>query len=273
MDCTYQAYFDNGIELKKLISDYQEKLIEEKVLLDGTAKSYLNLFQEIASKEIKHLPIQPFFEKFQNIDYQNQVLIKDCRTKLLKDSTKYANTKLQMLDHEISLIRSGSFEPSLIAQKFLSVLNLEDLELDYYQLRAMMLFEVLNTNLGIKYNLRTPTGQVINNTPEKALKISIKYKGQFYVNNQKVRREILKDKVKKYVDENKGKSVIIIDASRETMYRTYRDVQSVITSAIKRLRENFAINEYKAELELLTDEQRERIRMIYPIKIIETKPN
>lgn len=274
MDCSYQAYSDNGLQLKKLISEYQKQLVKEKMLNDSTAKSYRNFFQEIADgKEFKHVPSKSFLEQLQAIEQPNRILIKECQTRILKDSSKYDMTKLRMLENAISSVQnSGDLQPSLVAKQILLVLSEKDFELDYYKLRTMMLFDVLNVDFGIDNKLRTSTGKVIEHDLTNALKISTNGKNEIFANGQKVSIKQLKEKVKDYERKNKEVSVIAISASRETMYRTYIDVQNTITSAIQSLRNEKSISDYQMEFEKLTDEQKQIIEKVYPIEIVETKP-
>lgn len=274
IDCSYQAYADNGTKLKMLISDYQKLLIKEKILTDSTAKSYRNLFQEIANgNKFTHISSKSFFEQLQTIEQPDRILIEECQLKILRDSAKYDITKLRMLENAISSVQnSGDIEPSLIAQQILSVLTVKDFELDYYKLRTMLLFDVLNEDFGIENKLRTSTGKVIEHDLKNALKISTNEKNEIFVNSRKVSVEKLKEWVKEYVEENKSNSVIWLSTSRETMYSSYIDIQNTITSAIQYLRDKHSNNEYQMEFGKLTDEQKEKIQNIYPIEIVETKP-
>tara|TARA_R100000306_G_C4365691_1_gene137536 strand:- start:668 stop:1582 length:915 start_codon:yes stop_codon:yes gene_type:complete len=274
MDCSYQAYSDNGAQLKKLIYEYQELLVEEKILTDSTAKSYRDFFQDIAyGNEFRHVPSKSFLEQLQTIEQPNRILIQECQSRILKDSSNYDMIKLRMLEKAISSVQnSGDLQPSLVAKQILSVLSEEDFELDYYKLRTMMLFDVLNVDYGIDNKLRTSTGKVIEHDLTNAFKISTNEKNEIFANGQKVSIKQLKEKVKDYERKNENSSVIAISASRETMYQTYIEVQNTITSAIKSLRDKKALSEFQIEFNKLTEEQKESIKNVYPIEIVETKP-
>jgi biopolymer transport protein ExbD len=274
MECYYQTYSDNGAELKRLISNYQSLLVKEKVIADSSAKSYLNFYQKIAEeKEFEHVPSKSFLTELQNIEKPNGMINRECQSRVLADSSSYDTNKIFILEDAISSVQeAGDLSPSLVAKQILTVLTEEDFELEYYRLRTLFLFDMLNVDYGIDNKLRTATGEIIEHDLTNALKISTNEKNDIFVNGQKVNIEQLKKKVKDYGQKNKGSSVIAISASRETMYSTYIEVQNTITSAIKSLRDKSAITKYQLEFEKLTDKQKDSIKQIYPIEIVETAP-
>ena len=40
MECVYRSYEDDGVKLAKLISDYENLLVNEGILKDNTGSSY-----------------------------------------------------------------------------------------------------------------------------------------------------------------------------------------------------------------------------------------
>lgn len=274
MECYYQTYSDNGAELKRLISNYQSLLVKEKVIADSSAKSYLNFYQKIAEeKEFEHIPSKSFLTELQSIEKPNGMINRECQSRVLTDSSSYNTNKIFILEDAISSVQeAGDLSPSLVAKQILTVLSEEDFELEYYRLRTLFLFDMLNVDYGIDNKLRTSTGEVIEHDLTNALKISTNGKNEIFTNGQKVSIKQLKEKVKDYERKNKEVSVIAINASRETMYRTYIDIQNTITSAIQSLRNEKSISDYQMEFENLTDEQKQIIIKVYPIEIVETKP-
>lgn len=274
MECYYQTYSDNGAELKKLISDYQALLVREKVMADSSAQSYLNFYKKVANEqEFEHVPSKSFLAELQNIEQPNGMINRECQTRVLADSTSYNTNKIFILEDAISSVQeAGNLNPSLVAKQILTFLNEDDFELQYYRLRTLFLFDMLNVDYGIDNKLRTSTGEVIEHDLTNALKISTNGKNEIFVNGQKVSIKKLKEKVKDYERKNKEVSVIEISASRETMYRTYIDIQNTITSAIQSLRNEKSISDYQMEFKKLTDEQKQIIKIVYPIEIVETKP-
>jgi len=274
MECYYQTYSDNGAELKQVISNYQSLLVKEKVIPDSSAKSYLSFYQKITEgKEFEHVPSKSFLNELQSIEKPNGMINRECQSRVLADSSSFDTNKVFILEDAISSVRdAGDLNPSLVAKQILTVLNEEDFELEYYRLRTLFLFDMLNVNYGIDNKLRTATGGVIEHDLTNALKISTNEKNEIFVNGQKVNFEQLKKRITDYGQKNKGSSVISISASRETMYRTYVEVQNTITSAIQSLRKEKSISDYQMEFEKLTDEQKQIIKKVYPIEVVETKP-
>ncbi|ETN96883.1 hypothetical protein P278_03090 [Zhouia amylolytica AD3] len=271
MDCAYQSFADNGIAYKKQISDYENLLIDEKILIDNSGQSYRQLLMDIADEEeFDKVPSKFFVVELQKIEKPNSEEAQKCKEIIVKDSAKYDMTKLKGFEHVIDKGQySGNFQPASIAKGLLKVLTEKDLELDFYKLRTFLLFSIIDTNSGMNKQLSDFESDQTEVDLTKALRITLDDKNQIFVNEKKVSLDDLKKLVREYESELKSESVILWKTDRATMYRNYIDVQNAIVGEIQYLRNKLAIEKYKTEFDKLTDEQQSEIKNIYPKRIIE----
>ena len=271
MDCAFQSFADNGIAYKKQISDYENLLIDEKILTDNSGQSYRQLLMDIADEEeFDKVPSKFFVVELQKIEKPNFEEAQKCKEIIVKDSAKYDMTKLKGFEQVIDKAQySGNFQPDAIAKGLLKVLTEEDLELDFYKLRTFLLFSIIDTNSGMNMQLSDFESDQTEVDLTKALRITLDDKNQIFVNKKKVSLDDLKKLVREYESELKSESVILWKTDRATMYRNYIDVQNAIVGEIQYLRNKLAIEKYKTEFDKLTEEQQSEIKNIYPKRIIE----
>src|SRR5690554_3590067 len=142
MECSYDAFEDNGVYFKKVISDYEALLIKDKFLADNSAKSYIQAIQNIANeKEFEKTPNKFHFQNLQEFDNINLEKLKSCAD-LLTDSTQYDVAKIFVYKNAINEVFSntGNVQPALLAENMLEILTEKDFELDYYKINAFLLF-------------------------------------------------------------------------------------------------------------------------------------
>ncbi|WP_190246289.1 ExbD/TolR family protein [Gelidibacter gilvus] len=272
MNCIYENYDDHGTEFKKAITDFEQLLIGQKILKDQSGKSYRSILEKIVvDDDFDYNPSESFFDNIREIGLPQNESYKTCQTELRKnaniDLTK--ETKLNaVLD---SLKNTGELTPSQVAIGILSVLNENDFELDYYKMNMFSLFDVISmiNADGIKRQLPESKEDIIDYDVTKALNIYLDGESQVFANNQKVTHKELRKTIRDYVSENKSESVISLKNDRQTMYKTYIEIQNIIVGEIRSLREQFSKENYKTELDHLTQEQLAEVKKIYPQNLIE----
>lgn len=266
MDCSYQSYSDGGTELKNLIIEYENLLVNEGILADNSGKSYRQVLQKIANgNEIDKVPSKFFGTEIQKIEKPNLEKVQECQKIILKDSASYDISKLKGIEEVvINAQNSNDLQPSLIAKDILKVLSDEDFEINFYKIRTFFLFGIFDTDLGLSSRLPETQENQTKYDLTNALKITLNDKSEIFVDNKKLTIDEFKKVVREYETKNKSESIISIKTDRETMYRTYIDVQNAITSEIRHLRENLAKEKYNTELDNLSEEELSEIKKIYP---------
>nr|WP_295705824.1 hypothetical protein [uncultured Lacinutrix sp.] len=145
MECYYQSFQDNGIEIKKLIHDYENLLINEGFLKDNSAKSYITFLQNFSNQNI-YTPSKFFCVESQNIKKLNEVNYLECR-KLVLEDFKHTNTsKLESIEKAVI----NNSNPQNVVKDMLKVLTKEDFEIEYYKRQAFLVFCLIDTEAGLK---------------------------------------------------------------------------------------------------------------------------
>ncbi len=270
MECYYQAFADNGKELKTLISDYEALLIKEKILTNKSGKSYRQVLQKIADrKEFGKVPSTFFSAELLKIKKPDLEKIKECQKIIVKDSSLYDMSKLKGLEQIENAQYSRDLKPSLIAKDILKILTEDDFELDFYKSRIFLLFSLIDTDAGVSGQLPEMEENQVKHDLTNALKITLDNKSAIFVDDKKVTIVELKKRVRDYELENKSESIISLKADRGTMYSTYIDVQNAILGEIRLLRDKLAKEKYNTELNKLTEEQLSEIKKVYPQNLVE----
>ena len=272
MNCIYENYEDQGIEFKKILSDFEKLLIDEKILKDGTGKSYKAIFEKIIiDDDFDYNPSRSFLNQIIDIGMPQNESFRNCQSKLREKSENKSSKGTELQTVLDSIKNSGNLTPSIVANGILSVLNEKDFELDFYKMSVFFLFNTISytNDDGISRKLPYFKEDETEYDLSKAINIYIDGNNQIFANKEKVNIEELKVQIREYEFKNKSESIIIFKAERETMYKTYVDVQNTIVGEIRNLREQLAKEKYKTELDKLTEKQLIEIIYIYPQKIVE----
>jgi len=272
MNCIYENYDDEGTEFKKALSDFEKLLIDEKILKDGTGKSYRAIFEKIEiENDFDYNPSKPFLNKIIELGILQNDLFKNCESDIREKSKNEFSkgTELQTVFDAIK--NSGNISLSIVAQGILSVLDEEDFKLDYYKMKVYLLFDTISytDDEGISEKLPELKEDETEYDLSKAFNIYIDGNNQIFVNKEKVDINTLKIKIRDYEYKFKSESIIFVKNEPATMYQTYIDVHKVIIGEIRILREQLAKEKFKTELTNLNQVQLSEIKKIYPQKIVE----
>lgn len=255
MDCYNLNFADNGKQLEKLIADYESNLIKANIILDNSGKSYLKTISDISNGiDPKEKPFYSFGEMLNGIEKNQDSTSKACLQAVISDSSKYDSKKFVRFQGTLeNVIReAGDLRIELLANEISNVLSEKDFELDFYKMRAFLLFDMLRPHNGI--NKVMPKK---NYDLKDALRIYLNKENKIFVNNAEIKLKNLKSKIDQYSKDNESKSVILIKTDKETSYSDYIYVQNEIQSAINLVRDNISYQKYgKKYNDLNTDEQK-----------------
>lgn len=272
MNCIYENYEDKGTEFKKALSDFEKLLIDKKILKDETGKSYKAIFEKIVIDDYFDYNLSiSFLDKIIDIGMPQNESFKNCQSEL-RERSENAFSKGNKLQTVLDSIKnSGNLTPSIVANGILSVLDEKDFELDFYKMSVFFLFDTINytNDSGISRKLSEFKENETEYDLSKAINIFIDGNNQIFANKEKVDIEKLKVLIREYEFKYKSESIISFKSERETMYKTYIDVQNAIIGEIQILREQLAKEKYNTELDKLTEEQQSEIKKIFPKKIVE----
>ena len=270
MDCYYQSFEDKGKAFRALISDYENRLINQRLLADNSGESYRDFLDQIAHEN--HTAPSTFFTLIPlNMDELILEEAQKCRQMIMKDSTAYNSSKLNRLEKVITEAQeSKNIQLSLIAKELLTVLSVRDFKLDFYKVRIFMFLHLMNPDTGLRRQLSDSKENETDYDLSKAITIYLNEKSDIFVYEKKVSIHQLKKRIRQYELKNKSESIIIIKAERETLYKSYVDVQDAIVTTIKSLREEAAIERFNKKLDELTKEQLAEIKNDFPVRFKES---
>lgn len=270
MDCAYQSYDDNGKAVKTLIYDFEQLLIDEKIILDRNGKDYASIFQKIANEnDFDFTPSKSFLTELQKLPKANAEKSKECRDNFL-DYSSIEDSKISKLEYVLDSIQnSGNGNASKIAKGILSVLSESDFELDYYKLRTLFLFDLMNPKSEMDLRIPELQSQEPSENFDNALKIYVDENSEFFVNGKIVDSKELKKQIRDYSTKNKSKSIFTLKTEPETKYSKYIEVQNSIVSEIQKLRNKLSLDMYKANFKDLNEEEAKEITDVYPQTLIE----
>ncbi|WGH76402.1 biopolymer transporter ExbD [Tenacibaculum tangerinum] len=267
MDCNNQSFVDGGKQLKELLMDYESNLIKANIISDNTGKSYLKIINQISNGiEPKEKPYYSFGEKLNGIEKNQNSISNTCLQTVLSDSTKYDFKKFLRFQNSLeNAIRNArDLRIELLATEFSSTLSEKDFELDFYKMKAFLLFDMLRPYNGI--NLALPKK---NYDLKNAFRIYLNKENKIFINNTEIPLKSLKSKIVKYYKDNESKSVILIKTDEETMYSEYITVQNEIQSALNLVRDNSSNKKFGKKYADLTDKEQKLINEHYPKSIID----
>ncbi|MEW7281203.1 hypothetical protein ABW636_21620 [Aquimarina sp. 2201CG1-2-11] len=87
-NCTFNQIPENGKEIKQEIQEFENYLIEKKVLNDGSGKSYIELFQKIKEDDDINFDYRySFSDSIQKIEISDIYKQMDCQIELINRVT------------------------------------------------------------------------------------------------------------------------------------------------------------------------------------------
>lgn len=258
MDC--YAITNQDITLKKEIENYENQLIEWKVLKDKSNDSYLSLIKQLAKQNnFEPSYFRPFITSTQLreldpcFDTINQII-----------TDRYKFDKLDELSKD-----PNKNTISNISNHMLTILNKNDF---HYGFNKMLFFHYLKEAnfIGRKTQIKK-TANTGDQT--EALSIYLDAENKIFINNSQVDHIQLKEKVLNYEIENKWNSTIQINTEKETKYESLHSVELIIKGVIEELREKYALETYKVSLSQLNKSQLEDVHTYYLPYKTQTKTN
>lgn len=269
VNCIYENYKDQGTKFKKLLSDFEQLLIDEKILKNRTGKSYKAIFEKIVvDNDFDYNPSESFLTKIIELGMPKNEAFRNCQSELREKSKNEFSKSYELQTVLDSIFKNSvNISPSIVATGILSVLNEKDFELDYYKMSVFFLFDTISYTNDDGISKKLP--EFKENDLSKAMNIYINGDNQIFVNQKKVNIEELKIKVRDYEFKNKSESFFSVKTERAAMYKTYLDVQNTIIGEIRNLREQLAKEKYNTGLDNLTEIQLSKIKIVYPQKIME----
>lgn len=271
MECFYESTGSNANVFKKLILEYEQLLISEKILKNDKGESYRDIYKVIAKGDDLTIAPSKFFSKeFRRRNFEiNDELRRECKNQLFKDSTLYVfNVYNRVSQINTKAIEEHNLSPSWVANKVLETLSDDDFELIFYKLRVFTLLESF-------FNLEDEQRELANKPNEAEvvkkgrINVFINKDNNYFINNDKVNIKELKIILNKLLLENKPDYIIAVSSNREVNYKYYKIVQEAIIETIKKLREKMSKEKFDIPYNELEKKKKLQIDNMYPMKFID----
>jgi hypothetical protein len=146
MGCMYNLFEDDGVKLKTLIKEAEQKLIKAKLLKDGSGESYITLYKNIETVvdgRISSFGISNHVISAQLQGSKNPQTYATCMNGILTDPN-YEGSKLGKF---IALSTAGN-DPkiSALASQMLEIFKTNDFRNDFYKYLTLSLLDKYNAS-------------------------------------------------------------------------------------------------------------------------------
>ncbi|MCA0133556.1 hypothetical protein [Winogradskyella alexanderae] len=144
LECYDSKYQKEGVEIKTIINDYEKLLVKDGILKDNSGKSYLEVYQKIASNKNFRIQSRRFmeFDPLFKVDNETKMAIFKCEV----DMTELAQQQDSKWHKVFGKTKSQEIKenPELMYQTMVESLSKDDLNSYYFKLKMFNLFDMVN---------------------------------------------------------------------------------------------------------------------------------
>lgn len=148
VQCYDSKYQEEGYDIKTIIEDYEKLLVKDGVLKDDSGKSYLQVYQKIASDKdfrIKSTTFQEF-DPWNKADKQIAMAVFMCEYDMIESAKEKDPKWLRIFSNYES--PESVENPDLIYQAMVESLSENELNSYYFRLKMFHLFDMVNSKWG-----------------------------------------------------------------------------------------------------------------------------
>jgi len=303
LKCLVSSANTFGIDLKKEFNEFENYLVDNKVLKDKSGDSYYQIYKQI--EKDGDISFSFNYSLLDTIRLHSdstglQGIQTDCSNYFEKilNSKDYKKSKLYTLNLAMdSIKKTGNINVSEIAKTITRILTPKDFEQDYYKMTAMLtLIATQDVSSGLVRRLPP--------APENIEKPSIKERNIVHIhvtndsdsvffNSRAISINDLPQLTKDYILSDKSdtlkpelrfteienigecyqsKLIISISNDKDTKYDTYIKVQNQLLKAYELARNDMSKKYFNRQFDVLTDSEKKAIKELVPLRISEAEP-
>jgi hypothetical protein len=148
LHCYDPTFQKEGYDIKLIIKDYEELLVKEGVLEDGSGKSYLEVWQKIISNKDFRITSSTFQEHdpWHKVDKEIAVTVFECESEMIALARETDPRWHKVFPSSDST--EGKEDPKLMYQAMVGALDDNDLNSYYFRLKMFHLFDMVNSKWG-----------------------------------------------------------------------------------------------------------------------------
>lgn len=267
LDCLVKSYKEEQINIKQELDELEKYLISSKSLKSQSGQSYFDFYNEIV--ELKDIPVTLDYDRFENI-YKltpNEFYSVDCLEPLKQlDSSTIVNSKYVQMTMAIQNTAQDEVSASSIAKAITSVLKPSDFDKQYYRDIALLTIAyTANKDSGLDRQLKINNNEDISSYD--SIVVTLTEKNQIILSGNELSQEELKTILSEFIKTNKSNHLIKFHANSGISYDFYLIIQDQLILVYYELRNELAKEKYNLSFNDLTDDQKNEIKRIYPIRL------
>jgi hypothetical protein len=275
-ECLATEYAAEGIDLNKELDAFEQVLIEEKILKDGSGEAKVDFYKSVIENgEMPGLKNYDAAKPFHKLIFA-KVLNTSCRQyAIAKDSVAFTNSRYSKVTKNIQIkaVKNGQISPITVSKAIVSELNAEDFEQPYY--RAFML-------LGFAFSADRESAY-IRNIPKKldsnreaessqpASVIKLREDDSVVFNGATIQINNLELKYDAFMKNQGHQAFTYLYVKDLTKYEHFMKAQGIIEDYYKKVRNDKAKKLYKRPFDDLNSFQKNNVEELHPMKVIERK--
>jgi hypothetical protein len=270
IDCIVDSYNQENFDIRKTLDNFEAFLVKNKYMIDKSGQSYLSVYKQIADDNDVNITLDNFNDN--GLLQKPPISFFDCyRTRLpeiIKSESPLKKLFKQFQDNPIDPASPGE------ASKYLlKVLKPDDFKHDV--IRYYSLYTLLFTSLPDFSNQLTTTDKELSISKEYEKKIVVRLdkESKLFINGKPTNLDTLKKTLSNFLTPSMDTlKIVTLESSRATLYKDFSKTLEIIQAQFQLARERTSDNQYHQEFDSLTDDKKEIIRRLLPIRINVTDP-
>lgn len=263
-ECYAQNFIVKNKSIRYYLKQYEKILIENKLLKDSTANSYVNFLLEFSNYDFIDLKQRySFLDSIKGLKFGKDAL--NCVNKI----STHKDFKKGFWGKYLNYIKANSLQLNeertlsfLTSQPTDSIFNEDTFKYDFFKHK---LFNIIPVYDGSK------KGKVLykrNNYPDRA-DILIDSTNNVYWNSEAIEINQLSNKISDYLSDYSDDSIFFFKTSPKTSFSKYIQIQNEITKSVNKFKDKKSIDEFQRKYENLNQVERNTINSKYLIKFSE----
>ena len=268
-DCYAQNFTIKNKSIKYYIKQYEDILIENNLLKDSTANSYVDFLFEFSNYDFIDLKTRySFLDSIEGLRFGKDAL--NCVNKI----SNHKDFKKGIWGRYLNYVKTNSLELNknttlefLSSQPIDSIFNEDTFKYDFFKHK---IFNIIPVYDGIQ------KGKILykkGNYPIRA-EIKIDSLNNVYWNSELINVAEISDKTFNYLNNYSDETIFFLETNRKTPLGKYIQIQNEMMKGVNKFKNIISINKYQKKYNDLMQDERDSINKEFVIKISEqTLPN
>jgi len=270
IDCIADSYNKENIDIKKTLDSFEVFLVENEFMKDKSGQSYISVYKQIAADNDINFTLDNFNDN--RLLQKSPVAFFDCyRTRLPEIMNSESPLKKLYKQFQDSPIEPTT--PGEVSKNLLKVFRPNDFNYDVIRYYSLYTFLITSRPRFSVQSTTTDKELSFTKKYEKKLVVRLDNKSKLFINDKPADFDILTKTLDNFltpsVDTLKS---VTLESSRETLHKDFTKTLEIIQNQFQLTRDKISQTQYNQIFNSLTDDKKEIIRTLLPIKINVTDP-